>query len=170
MLVTWWLMLVTSGYGSLLLDPTFSMNETKQSNDFVQWIVRARAINVAQMKPAQAVQENVCPIFRLSDKWYVRQMKLFNFMNFRASWTLDKLHGSLHLSPNQTVKCDIKDFMKMVVSSEQRIQLRIPTIRGKLFPYYIFIYICLERNNSSHGLLKIYILSRSWSSNEEILL
>ena len=35
MLVTWWLMLVTGGYGSLLLVPTFSMNETKQSNDFV---------------------------------------------------------------------------------------------------------------------------------------
>ena len=24
---------------------------------------------------------------------------------------------------------------------EQRMQLRIPTIRGKLFPYYIYIYI-----------------------------
>ena len=40
------------------------------------------------------------PIFRLSDKWYVRQMKLFNFMNCRVSWTSDKLHGSLHPPPN----------------------------------------------------------------------
>ena len=38
--------------------------------------------------------------FRLSDKWYVKQMKLFNFMNCRASWTPDKLHGSLHPPPN----------------------------------------------------------------------
>ena len=40
------------------------------------------------------------PIFSLSDKWYVRQMKLFNFMNCRVSWTPDKLHGSLHPPPN----------------------------------------------------------------------
>ena len=39
-------------------------------------------------------------IFRLSDKWYVRQMKLFNFMNYRVSSTPDKLHGSLHPPPN----------------------------------------------------------------------
>ena len=36
------------------------------------------------------------PTFRLSDKWYLRQMNLFNFMNCRVSWTPDKLHGSLH--------------------------------------------------------------------------
>ena len=34
------------------------------------------------------------------------------------------------------------------MSSEQRMQLRIPTIRGKLFPYYI--YICLEQNKSNN--------------------
>ena len=33
---------------------------------------------------------------------------------------------------------------------EQRIKLIIPTIRGKLFPYYIYIYICLEQNKSSN--------------------
>ena len=36
-------------------------------------------------------------------------------------------------------KSDIKELMEMVY--EQRMQLRIPTIRGKLFPYYIYIYI-----------------------------
>ena len=36
------------------------------------------------------------PVFRLSDKWYIRQMKLFNFMNCWVSSTPDKLHGSLH--------------------------------------------------------------------------
>ena len=40
------------------------------------------------------------PIFRLSDKWYERLMKLFNFMNCRVSWTPEKLHGSLHPPPN----------------------------------------------------------------------
>ena len=40
------------------------------------------------------------PIFRLSDKWYVTQMKLFNFMNCRVSWTPRKLHGYLHPPPN----------------------------------------------------------------------
>ena len=36
-------------------------------------------------------------------------------------------------------KSDIKELTEMVY--EQRMQLRIPTIRGKLFPYYIYIYI-----------------------------
>ena len=35
-------------------------------------------------------------IFTLSDKWYIRQMKLFNSMNCRVSSTPDKLYGSLH--------------------------------------------------------------------------
>ena len=76
---------------------------------------------VAQMKPVQVDWENLCRIFRLSDKWYVRQMKLLNFMNFRASWTPDKLHGSLHPLQKKPsfrcirhTECDIKDFMKMV--------------------------------------------------------
>ena len=34
-------------------------------------------------------------------------------------------------------KSDIKELTEMVY--EQRMQLRIPTIRGKLFPYYIYI-------------------------------
>ena len=34
MLVTWWLMLVTGGYRSLLLVPTFSMNEKKHVSLF----------------------------------------------------------------------------------------------------------------------------------------
>ena len=39
-------------------------------------------------------------IFRLSDKSYVKQMKLFNFMNCRVIWTPEKLHGSLHPPSN----------------------------------------------------------------------
>ena len=63
---------------------------------------------------------NLCRIFKLSDKWYVRQIKLFNFMNCRASWTQDKLHESLPLPPRKRylrcvrhTKCDINDFSKM---------------------------------------------------------
>ena len=41
-------------------------------------------------------------------------MKLFNFMNCRASWTLDKLHGSLLRHQIKHTKSNIKDFMKMV--------------------------------------------------------
>ena len=40
------------------------------------------------------------PILRLSHKWYVRLMKLFNFKDCRVSWTPDKLHRSLHPPPN----------------------------------------------------------------------
>ena len=47
-------------------------------------------------------------------------------------------------SPSVALKISRKWWM----SSEQRIQLRIPTICGKLFPYYI--YICLEQNKSSN--------------------
>ena len=39
-------------------------------------------------------------IFRLPDKRYVRQMKLFNVMNCGVSWTSDKFHRSLHPPPN----------------------------------------------------------------------
>ena len=38
------------------------------------------------------------------------------------------------------------------MSSEQRKQLRIPTIRGKLFPYYI--YIC--QNKVSQAMEKFH--------------
>ena len=37
-------------------------------------------------------------------------MKLFNFLNCRASWTADKLHGSLHLPPNETVKIKVGNY------------------------------------------------------------
>ena len=40
------------------------------------------------------------PIFRLSGKWYIKQIELFDFMNCRVSWTPDKLQGSLHPPPN----------------------------------------------------------------------
>ena len=53
------------------------------------------------------------PIFRLPDKWYVRQMKLFYFMNCQVSWTPDKLHRSLHPDQTRHTKCDIKDFTKV---------------------------------------------------------
>ena len=60
--------------------------------------------DVAQMKPKLLIsigRKNLCRIFRLSDKWYIRQMKLFDFMNCRVSWTPDKLHGSLHPPPKK---------------------------------------------------------------------
>ena len=56
----------------------------------------------------------------LSDKWYVRQMKLFKFMNCQASWTQDKLHGSLSANKKRPLRCirpidcAIKDFTKIV--------------------------------------------------------
>ena len=39
------------------------------------------------------------------------------------------------------------------MSSEQRIKLRIPTIRGKLFPYYIYIFF---QNKISQAMKKHY--------------
>ena len=42
----------------------------------------------------------------------------------------------------------LKILQKWWMSSEQRILLRIPTIRGKLFPYYL--YISREQNKSSN--------------------
>ena len=84
--------------------------------------------------------------FRLSDKWYVRQMKLFKFMNCRTSWTPDKLRGSLPPPPKKdpsaalgTPRVTLKISRKWWMNSEQRISLRISTIRGKLFPYYKYI-------------------------------
>ena len=46
--------------------------------------------------------------------WYVRQMKVFKFMNCRVSWMPDKLHGSLHPHQIRHAKYDIKDLTKMV--------------------------------------------------------
>ena len=55
---------------------------------------------VAQIKPKLFISIGRWgKLFRLPDRWYVRQMKLFNFMDCRASWTPGKLHGSLHLPP-----------------------------------------------------------------------
>ena len=87
--------------------------------------VRARGIYLAQMKPKLLIsighRQNLWRIFRLSDEGYVRQMKLFDFMNCRASWTPDKLHGSPHPPRKKTslrcirhTECDIKDFLKRV--------------------------------------------------------
>ena len=50
-------------------------NVRHETKTFVQWVVGV----------------NSCRIFRLPDKWHVRQMKLFNFMNCRANETSDKL-------------------------------------------------------------------------------
>ena len=47
-----------------------------------------------------------------------------------------------------TPSVKLKISQKWWMSSEQRIQLRIPTIHGKLFPYYI--YISVEQNKSSN--------------------
>ena len=84
----------------------------------------ARGMYVAQMKLRLLISigrwGKIMSIFRLSGKWYIRKMKLFNFMNCRASWTPDKLHGSLHPSLKKRslrrirhTECDIKDFTKM---------------------------------------------------------
>ena len=46
-----------------------------------------------------------------------------------------------------TLTVTLKILRKWCISSEQRIQLRILTVRGKLLPYYI--HICLEQNKSN---------------------
>ena len=79
-------------------------------------------------------------------------MKLFN--SYRASWMPNKLPVSLPPPPKKdpsvaigTPIVTLKISRKWWMSSEQRMQLKIPTIRGKLIPYHI--YICLEYNKSN---------------------
>ena len=78
---------------------------------------------VAQKKPVKVVWENVYPIFRLSIKWYVRQIK----WNCLILWIVEEVGrqtSCMDLSIRHQIrhtKCDIKDFTKMVMSSEQRI-------------------------------------------------
>ena len=46
------------------------------------------------------------------------------------------------------MECDIKDFTKMVDAFRTKNTLTIPTIRGRLYPYYI--HICLKQNELSN--------------------
>ena len=76
-------------------------------------------------------------------------------MNCRATQTPDKLHGSLHPPPKKgpsvalgTPSMTLKISRKLWISLEQKLQLRISTIRGKLFAYYIYTY--LEQNKSNN--------------------
>ena len=80
--------------------------------------------------------------FRLSDKWYVKQMKLFNFMNCRASWMPDKLHGSLHPPPNQAYQ-EIKAFTEMVDEFRTKNVAQNTDYLRKIISI-LYIYICLE--------------------------
>ena len=80
----------------------------------------------------------------MSDFWIVRQVvRQTSCMDFCPCH--QKRDTSVALgTPNVTLKIS----RKWRMSSEQRIQLGLPTIRGKLFPNYI--YICLEHNKSTN--------------------
>ena len=119
-------------------------------------------MSVAQMEPVQVVWENLCPIFRLSDKWYIRQMKLFNFMNCRASWTLDKSQISPSVTKLGTPSLTLKISQKWWMSSEQRIANRITKNTDyswkitSIYIYYIYIYYIYVQNKISQGMEKYY--------------
>ena len=79
--------------------------------------------------------------FRLSDKWYVKQMKLFNFINCRASWMPGKLHGSLHPPPNQAYQ-EIKAFTEMVDEfGTKNVAQNTNYLRKIISILYIYIFV-----------------------------
>ena len=60
--------------------------------------------------------------------WYVRQMKLFDFINCQASWMPGKLHGSFFPPPNKrhpgtplgTSSMTLKISQKLRINWEER--------------------------------------------------
>ena len=151
MLVTWWLMFVTGGYYCLSLVTARSHFQYKgnKAHNFVQRIVRARGMYVAHMKPVQVVWENLCPIFSLSDKWYVRQMKLFNFMNCQIVGRETSCMDLFIRHQIRHTKCDIKDFMKMVDEFRTKNMAQNIDYSWKIISI-LYRYICLEQSKASN--------------------